>query len=80
MEIVERLAESGVGTLLVVEPHIEQLPARLAAHDDVRLVSLEEALSSADVVVNLVDHAAFRALPQARLAGKQVVDTRGTWR
>ena len=80
VEIVERLAESGVGTLLVVEPHIEQLPARLATHDDVRLVSLEEALSSADVVVNLVDHAAFRALPQARLAGKQVVDTRGTWR
>jgi UDP-N-acetyl-D-mannosaminuronic acid dehydrogenase len=80
VSIVEQLAGSGVGTLLVVEPHIAELPPRLAAYDDVRLVSLDEALSAADVVVNLVDHAAFRALPPARLSGKQVVDTRGTWR
>jgi len=80
VEIVHRLAQAGVGTLLVVEPHVEALPAVLADRDDVRLVSLDEALAAADVVVNLVDHSAFRALPRERLADKQVVDTRGTWR
>ena len=65
--------------LLVCEPYVEKLPPGLAALDLVELVELDEALASADVVVLLVDHDAFRAVTPERLAGRVVHDTRGLW-
>ena len=44
------------------------------------MVGLDEALERADVVVLLVDHREFKELDRARLSGKRVIDTRGTWR
>ena len=55
------------------------LPARLAGRN-IQLVGLNEALAQADLVVLLVDHKEFKELPAERLAGKRVIDTRGTWR
>ena len=52
----------------------------LADRDDVRLVSLDEALAAADVVLNLVDHQQFRRVEPAQLREKIVIDTRGFWR
>ncbi|WP_114558765.1 UDP-N-acetyl-D-mannosamine dehydrogenase [Desertihabitans aurantiacus] len=78
-EIVSHLADLAVdGTVLVVEPHIEELPRELASRDNVRLSSLEDALAAADVTVLLVDHDAFLELAVRRPA--KVVDTRGAWR
>ena len=77
--LAEELAGRGGAPLLVVEPHVEQLPSPLA-RAGARLVELDEALRAADVVVLLVDHEQFRHVDPARLAGLAVVDPRGTWR
>jgi UDP-N-acetyl-D-mannosaminuronic acid dehydrogenase len=46
----------------------------------VRLVSVEEAIAQAPVIVLLVDHEAFRLIDRSILNGKSIVDTRGFWR
>ncbi len=66
------------GATLVVEPNIGQLPPVLAGQ--VTLAGLEDALSRADVLVMLVDHRQFKALPPSAITQKWVVDTRGVWR
>ena len=76
LAIAERLAKQGF-KILAVEPHIRALPKALEGKAD--LVTLDEALAKADVIVLLVDHAAFKSVPVAQLAGKQVIDTRGIW-
>jgi len=42
-------------------------------------LDLEEALASCGVLIVLVDHDAFKAVPLEKRAGKQVYDTRGIW-
>jgi len=76
LAIAEHLAKKGL-KILAVEPHIRALPKALEGKAD--LVTLDEALAKADVIVLLVDHAAFRSVPVAQLASKQVIDTRGIW-
>lgn len=78
VDIVKHLAADGVGNVLAVEPHIDQLPQELA-DAGVKLSDLGTALKQADVVVLLVDHRAFAAVDRATLADKAVVDTRGLW-
>ena len=65
-------------TITVVEPHIKELPAGLAACNNVKLGSVAQGLS-ADVVVMLVDHTEFKQLPSNYLEGRTIVDTRGCW-
>lgn len=66
--------------VLAVEPHIDALPPKLANLGNVTLTTAAEAIVAADVVVVLVDHAAFGTIPASRLEGKKVVDTKGLWR
>ncbi|MCY2987486.1 MAG: UDP-N-acetyl-D-mannosamine dehydrogenase [Planctomycetota bacterium] len=81
MEIVHHLATAGVDRLLVVEPHIEQLPHGLRSlAPKVALVDLPEALARADIVVLLVDHRFFQDIEPQMLREKIVIDTRGVWR
>jgi UDP-N-acetyl-D-mannosaminuronic acid dehydrogenase len=80
LHIVERLAREKVGELLVVEPNVQQLPATLAKAKDVKLVELREALSTADIVLLLVDHRQFRRVDRDLLKPKITIDTRGVWR
>jgi UDP-N-acetyl-D-mannosaminuronic acid dehydrogenase len=63
--------------LLLVEPNINYLPEGFNA--GVRIVGLDEAVKSADIVVLLVDHLQFKSLELNLFAGKQIVDTRGIW-
>ena len=79
IDVVELLAHDGL-QLIVVEPHVKALPAALAGFGNVRLASLEDALSACQVVALLTDHREFRELGRERLAGKRLVDTRGAWR
>ena len=58
---VNQLAEKISGKVLVVEPHIQTLPAVLSQHKNVALTNLEDALSSADIIVLLVAHTVFTA-------------------
>jgi UDP-N-acetyl-D-mannosaminuronic acid dehydrogenase len=80
LEIVEMLAHADLGSLHIVEPHIERLPPALSGYKNLRLSGLEPALAAAQIVVLLVDHRAFRAIDRKILDGKAVIDTRGIWR
>jgi UDP-N-acetyl-D-mannosaminuronic acid dehydrogenase len=70
LSIARRIAADGRCQLLVVEPHVDTLPAGLEA---AQLATSEEA-SRADIHVLLVDHSVFKALPAPQ--GVRI-DTRG---
>ncbi|WP_088330306.1 UDP-N-acetyl-D-mannosamine dehydrogenase [Lacimicrobium sp. SS2-24] len=76
LDITAELVESGIGEVLAVEPNIQALPERLKGKN-VRLVSLQQALEQANVLVVLVDHKPFKALSSNDINTKVVVDTRG---
>ncbi|PAW34726.1 UDP-N-acetyl-D-mannosamine dehydrogenase [Pantoea vagans] len=76
--VAQKIAEWHSGTTWVVEPHIEQLADSLA--DKAELVSCEQALAQADILVMLVDHRAFRAIDAADVQQNWIVDTKGVWR
>jgi UDP-N-acetyl-D-mannosaminuronic acid dehydrogenase len=78
MDIVQHLAADLGNRVIVVEPHILELPAVLKGQ--VELASLEAAVLSADVVVLLVNHKEFLNFDRRKLDGKAVIDTRGVWR
>ncbi len=78
--IVEALAEEKVGKLLVVEPHICELPGGLSRYDDVEITDLESALQKSDIIVLLVNHRRFADIDRDLLKDKVVIDTRGMWR
>ncbi|MHC8321506.1 UDP-N-acetyl-D-mannosamine dehydrogenase [Pseudomonas sp. GB2N2] len=77
VEITLQIAESHPGTVLAVEPNIENLPTKLQG--TAVLSDIDQALASADVVVLLVDHSVFKTIAKSRLASIQVIDTRGIW-
>lgn len=80
LDIAKHLAERQIANqLLIIEPYIDVLPAEIANHRGVELVVLDQALTAADVVVLLVDHQQFKAVPREALTGKTVIDTRGLW-
>ncbi|WP_313679161.1 UDP-N-acetyl-D-mannosamine dehydrogenase [Pantoea vagans] len=76
--VAQKIAEWHSGTTWVIEPHIEQLADSLA--DKAELVSCEQALAQADILVMLVDHRAFRAIDAADVQQNWIVDTKGVWR
>lgn len=81
MDITQRLAEELPGaTVLAVEPNVSALPAKLEGIGNLEFDTYESAIERADVVVLLVDHEEFKAVPATALAGKQIVDTKGIWR
>ena len=80
LNIATEVAQQFTGSrILVVEPHVEELPAALAGRDNVELVPAEDGIREADVVLLLVDHDAFASLGTTT-EGKKVIDTRGQWR
>lgn len=78
VEITEQVARLGC-RVLAVEPHIEQLPARLEA-EALALVGLDEALAAADVVCVLVKHQAFQGAVDGLRQRAGVIDTVGLLR
>lgn len=79
LEIVHQLAVEGIAELHVVEPHIDALPEQLRGLESVRLIDADRALSAAQVVLLLVNHRQFADIPRERIAGKELIDTRGAW-
>lgn len=75
--IVDAIADFDDCAVLVVEPNIQSLPAQLA--NRVELVDTQTGLAQADIVVLLVDHAPFKELGAAAVAGKLLIDTRGVF-
>lgn len=77
VEIVYELATQKVGRILAVEPNVHHLPKKLEGK--VELLSLDQALEQADIVLLLVDHNQFKAVEHSRLNRLVVIDTRGIW-
>ncbi len=57
--ITKMLSDNADFSILAVEPNVETLPKVLENRKNVELVSLDKALSAADVVVVLVNHKEF---------------------
>ena len=72
LDIVTQLKNQNVGEILVCEPNIDN-------HDNFDLVSLEDAIPKADIVLVLVNHKQFYALNPEDLKDKIVIDTRGVF-
>lgn len=78
VEIVADLARRNMGAILVVEPHVSELPKALQI-ENVKLTDFDVALAAANLVVLLVDHSAFMHVDRDVLKDKFVIDTRGVW-
>jgi len=78
VQVTKLIADWHQGSTLVVEPNVQQLPAKL--QQSVTLVALNDALQQADVLVLLVDHRQFKAIDPASVNQPWVVDTKGVWR
>jgi UDP-N-acetyl-D-mannosaminuronic acid dehydrogenase len=80
LQIVETIARKSIGKILIVEPHIAELPKQLARLKNVELTNLASGLSQADIVALLVNHTVFSDIDRNLLKEKIVIDTRGMWR
>lgn len=81
LSIAEEFAKSHPTVrILAVEPNIPELPAKLNPLSNVALTKLDSALDIAEVIVLLVDHKEFKAVPATKLKGKTIIDTKGLWR
>jgi UDP-N-acetyl-D-mannosaminuronic acid dehydrogenase len=62
----------------IVEPYAAELPREFEGTGAAQ-IDLDAALETCGLLVVLVDHDMFRAIPLAERAGKVVYDTRGIW-
>lgn len=73
LRIVQHVIEMHVGTVLLIEPHIDILPAGLQGN----LVSLgDPSITDADIHLLLVDHEIFK---NKKPNFGKIIDTRGIW-
>jgi len=70
VDIVRKLINDGLGTILVAEPNLHE-------HTEFDLRPYEEVVSASDIVLLLVDHKEFRDLRASDLKEKILIDTRG---
>jgi UDP-N-acetyl-D-mannosaminuronic acid dehydrogenase len=77
LSIAKELSQLYGSELIVVEPHVSELPKSLAGR--ARLMDAEEAIKQADIIVLLVDHKSFKKIPRRLLEQRVVIDTRGCW-
>ncbi|MFI5447149.1 UDP-N-acetyl-D-mannosamine dehydrogenase [Polaromonas sp. UC242_47] len=75
LAISTQLARLHPGELLVVEPHIETLPAALFEH--AQLVTVEQAQGRAQIALLLVGHRAFKDQPAEVWKKMSIVDACG---
>lgn len=67
LDIVVKLTSEYDNQILAVEPNISQLPPKLQHKANIKLVSLNQALEEADVVVVLVKHREFIGVQSDKL-------------
>jgi UDP-N-acetyl-D-mannosaminuronic acid dehydrogenase len=62
----------------IVEPYAAELPREFAGTGATR-IDIDAALEHCQVMIVLVDHDAFKAVPLPERASKFLYDTRGIW-
>jgi UDP-N-acetyl-D-mannosaminuronic acid dehydrogenase len=78
LSIAQKISSISFGSVFLVEPNIDCMPIGFNS-DNIKLVGLERAIKSADIIVLLVDHTSFKSMDLSLISGKQVIDTRGIW-
>ncbi|MNN08389.1 UDP-glucose 6-dehydrogenase YwqF [compost metagenome] len=74
LSIAEKFAASTGARLLLVEPNIDALSGPLAQH---ALVSVEDAVAQADILVLLVRHSDFKGIDAKLTPGATLLDIVG---
>ncbi|MEK8141050.1 UDP-N-acetyl-D-mannosamine dehydrogenase [Morganella morganii] len=78
VQVTKMVAEWHAGKTLAVEPNVHELPGKLKGLTE--LVSIEKAITDADIILLLVDHTPFRGIPGSQIPQKWIIDTKGVWR
>ena len=78
MKIAAELARRFGRRIAIVEPYASSLPKEFDG-TGAELVDIDTALLDCDILITLVDHDAFKAIPLAERADKLVYDVRGIW-
>ena len=76
--VAATLARRHGARIKVVEPYAATLPHEFDG-TAAELIDIDTALETAEILIVLVDHDQFRAVPLAERADKLVYDTRGIW-
>jgi len=64
--------------IYIVEPYAASLPSAFNG-TQAKLVDIDRALLDCGILITLVDHDSFKAIPLAERANKIVYDVRGIW-
>ncbi|VAW62695.1 UDP-N-acetyl-D-mannosamine dehydrogenase [hydrothermal vent metagenome] len=70
VDIVRKLIKENVGKILISEPNLE-------SHNEFELMSCDEVIKQADIILLLVDHKEYRGIKKLELNEKVFIDTRG---
>ncbi len=70
VDIVRNLIKDKVGEIIISEPNLKK-------HDEFDLISCEELIERADIILLLVDHKEFKGIKRLELNEKVLIDTRG---
>lgn len=76
--VASRLARKFGERVAIVEPYAAELPVEFSETGAV-LVDLDHALENCGILIVLVDHDIFKAVPVEERSGAIVYDTRGIW-
>ncbi len=78
LKVALALTEHFGDRIHIVEPYIAELPQCLE-QSGATLIDIDSAIEQCPVMIVLVDHDIFRAIPVEERAAKHVLDTRGIW-
>ncbi|WP_298196937.1 UDP-N-acetyl-D-mannosamine dehydrogenase [Novosphingobium sp.] len=76
--VASTLARRHADRIAIVEPFVSALPLEYK-DTPVRLIDIDTALETCEILIVLVDHDLFKSIPLSERAGKIVYDTRGIW-
>jgi UDP-N-acetyl-D-mannosaminuronic acid dehydrogenase len=76
--VAATLARKFGNRISVVEPYASELPREFEG-TEAALIDIDTALETSEILIVLVDHDQFKAVPLAERAGHLVYDTRGIW-
>jgi UDP-N-acetyl-D-mannosaminuronic acid dehydrogenase len=79
LHICAELARRYGDRIIVVEPHIKELPAEFKG-TEAKLMPLEAALPRCEIAIVLVEHDQFKTVPVFDRRHMTILDTRGIWR
>lgn len=78
LEICRALVQSEMGEIVAVEPNVEEINCCLG-DNEIKLLSINNALNKADIVLGLVAHKQFRDINISTMCNKVIIDACGVW-